>query len=266
MEQYAGGCVAGNVESQDAESLGIGSHFCGHALLIEGPKLAFIVHFNEFLAAVPNIYIGLYDKYGYADIMVRGKRIHIMMSGMPGGGKKELATLQAPSGDRTTRSPIYTAFLQHLPSPHSQMQFQTDDVSQYAGIVAKFIVAGPARVEGYFTPHQPFIINISGEEIRKRNGGGSSEVAPVANAAVTVILVIAAMVSLTKAAAEAEAAAAAEAEAAAAGHLKNFNIHENPKETLEDHFKILCYGMGHVLLNQLISLPSDVFLPLPSTD
>lgn len=26
------------------------------------------------------------------------------------------------------------------------MQFQTDDVSQYAGIVAKFIVAGPARV------------------------------------------------------------------------------------------------------------------------
>ena len=30
---------------------GIGSHFRGHALLIEGPKLAFIVHFDEFLAA-----------------------------------------------------------------------------------------------------------------------------------------------------------------------------------------------------------------------
>ncbi|KAK7797596.1 hypothetical protein U0070_014618 [Myodes glareolus] len=33
------------------EDQGVGSHFRGHALLIEGPKLAFIVHFDEFLAA-----------------------------------------------------------------------------------------------------------------------------------------------------------------------------------------------------------------------
>lgn len=29
----------------------IGGYFCGHALLVERPKLALIVHFDEFLAA-----------------------------------------------------------------------------------------------------------------------------------------------------------------------------------------------------------------------